>query len=47
VVFVKFTTFVGKNRKRKKIENMAVTSDELSKMLAENNRASAQLSLFE
>ena len=46
VVFVEFRTFVGKKRKRKKVERMAVTSAELSEMLAKDNTASAQLSLF-
>ena len=46
VVFVEFKTFVGKKRKRKKVERMAVTEAELTKMLAENENASVQLSLF-
>jgi len=46
IVFVEFKTFVGKNRKRKKIERIAVTPAELSEMLEKDKKASAQLSLF-
>ena len=46
VVFVEFKTFVGKNRKRKKVERITVTSAELSEMLEKDKKSSAQLSLF-
>jgi len=46
VVFVEFKTFVGKKRKRRKTERLALTEAELDKMLAENENASVQLSLF-
>ena len=46
VVFVEFKTFVGDKRKRRKTERMAMTEAELTKMLAENENASVQLSLF-
>ena len=46
VIFVEFRTFVSKKSKRRKVKRMAVTEAELSKMLAENENASVQLSLF-
>ena len=47
VVYVNFVTFVGKKRKRKKIEKKAVTKKELDKMVAEkDDEAQVQLSLF-
>jgi len=46
VVFVDFVTFVGKKRKRKKVEKIAVTKKELEAMLAKNEKGYAQFSLF-
>jgi len=46
VIYVEFKTFVGKKRKRKKVDRLAVTEAELTKMIAENENASVQLSLF-
>lgn len=46
VIYVEFKTLVGKKRKRKKVDRLAVTEAELAKMMAENENASVQLSLF-
>ena len=46
VVYVDFVTFIGKKRKKKKVEKIAVTRKELDAMLAKNEKGYAQLSLF-
>ena len=46
VVYVDFMTFVGKKRKKKIIEKMAVTQAELDAMISKKGDAVAQYSLF-
>jgi len=46
VVFVDFVTFIGKKRKKKKVERIAVTPEELDAMLAKQDKGYAQLNLF-
>ena len=46
VVYVDFVTFIGKKRKKKKVERIAVTPEELDAMLANKEKSYAQLSFF-